>query len=217
VDLIAKLIDVLVHLDRHLLEIARDYGPGVYALLFLIVFCETGLVVTPFLPGDSLLFVAGTLAGGGVINIHLLVLVLILAAVVGDSLNFAIGRWIGPRVFRYDDSWFFKRAYVERTHRYFERYGGRTIIIARFVPVVRTYAPFVAGVGQMQYVRFFMFNVVGAVVWVALIAYAGYLFGTVPVVKENLTLVIFGIIVLSISPAIVEVLRHKLKRSSEAQ
>jgi len=213
--LIAKFIDVLVHLDAHLLDIARDYGPGVYAVLFLIVFCETGLVVTPFLPGDSLLFIAGALAAGGVINVHLLVLVLILAAVVGDSLNFAIGRWIGPRVFRYEDSWFFKKAYVERTHQYFERYGGRTIIIARFVPVVRTYAPFVAGVGQMEYRRFLMFNVVGGVIWVALIAYAGYMFGTVPVVKENLTLVIFGIIVLSISPAIFEVLRHKLKRAPQ--
>jgi membrane-associated protein len=214
-DLIAKFIDVLVHLDTHLLDIAREYGPGVYAVLFLIIFCETGLVVTPFLPGDSLLFIAGALAAGGVMNVHLLVLVLILAAVVGDSLNFAIGRWIGPRVFRYEDSWFFKKAYVERTHRYFERYGGRTIIIARFVPVVRTYAPFVAGVGQMEYRRFLMFNVVGAVIWVALIAYAGYLFGTVPVIKENLTLVIFGIILLSISPAIVEVLRHKLKRAPQ--
>ena len=214
-DLIAKFIDVLVHLDTHLLDIARDYGSGVYAVLFLIIFCETGLVVTPFLPGDSLLFIAGALAAGGVMNVHLLVLVLILAAVVGDSLNFAIGRWIGPRVFRYEDSWFFKKAYVELTHRYFERYGGRTIIIARFVPVVRTYAPFVAGVGQMDYRRFLMFNVVGGVIWVALIAYAGYMFGTVPVVKENLTLVIFGIIVLSISPAIFEVLRHKLKRAPQ--
>ena len=212
-ELIAKFIDVLVHLDRHLLDIAREYGPGVYAFLFLIVFCETGLVITPFLPGDSLLFVAGALAAGGVMNIHLLVLVLIIAAVLGDSLNFAIGRWIGPRVFRYDDSWFFKKAYIERTHRYFERYGGRTIIIARFVPVVRTYAPFVAGVGQMEYGRFFMFNAVGGVIWVALIGYAGYLFGTVPVVQKNLTLVIFGIILLSISPAIVEVLRHKLRRA----
>jgi membrane-associated protein len=217
VELIAKFIDVLVHLDRHLLDIAREYGPGVYAFLFLIVFCETGLVITPFLPGDSLLFVAGALAAGGVMNIHLLVLVLIIAAVLGDSLNFAIGRWIGPRVFRYDDSWFFKKAYIERTHRYFERYGGRTIIIARFVPVVRTYAPFVAGVGQMDYRRFFMFNAVGGVIWVALIGYAGYLFGTVPVVQKNLTLVIFGIILLSISPAIIEVLRHKLRRAREAQ
>lgn len=212
-ELLAKFFDLLVHLDKHLLDIARDYGPGIYAFLFLIVFCETGLVVTPFLPGDSLLFVAGTLAAGGVMNVHALVLLLIAAAVIGDSVNFAIGRWIGPRVFRYDDSWFFKKAYVERTHRYFERYGGRTIIIARFVPVVRTYAPFVAGVGAMPYRRFFFFNVAGAVLWVTLIAYAGYLFGQVPAVQKNLTLVIFGIILLSISPAIIEVMRHRVKRA----
>ena len=210
-DLLAKFLDLLVHLDKHLLEIAREYGSGIYVFLFVIVFCETGLVVTPFLPGDSLLFVAGTLAAGGVMNIHLLVAVLIVAAVAGDSFNFAIGRWLGPRVFRFEDSWFFKKAYIERTHRYFERYGGRTIIIARFVPIVRTYAPFVAGIGAMEYRRFLLFNVIGAVVWVALIAYAGYLFGQVPIVQKNLTLVIFGIILLSISPAIIEVLRHKLK------
>jgi membrane-associated protein len=211
VELLARFLDLLVHLDKHLLEIAREYGSGIYVFLFVIVFCETGLVITPFLPGDSLLFVAGTLAAGGVMNIHLLVAVLIVAAVVGDSLNFAIGRWLGPRVFRFEDSWFFKKAYIERTHQYFERYGGRTIIIARFVPIVRTYAPFVAGIGAMDYRRFLLFNVIGAVVWVALIAYAGYLFGQVPVVQKNLTLVIFGIILLSISPAIIEVLRHKLK------
>jgi len=213
VELISRFIDVLVHLDKHLLDIPRDYGAGVYGVLFLIVFCETGLVVTPFLPGDSLLFVAGTLAGGGVMNIHLLVALLVVAAILGDSLNFALGRWIGPRIFRYDDSWFFKKAYVERTHGYFERYGGRTIIIARFVPIVRTYAPFVAGVGLMEYRRFLFFNVIGALVWVSLIAYAGYLFGQVPVVQKNLTLVVFAIILLSISPAIIEVLRHKLKRA----
>src|SRR5690349_4697990 len=195
------------------MDLAREYGAGIYAILFLIVFCETGLVITPFLPGDSLLFVAGTLAGGGVMNIHLLVVLLILAAVIGDSLNFALGRWIGPRVFRSQDSWFFKRAYLERTHQYFERYGGRTIIIARFVPIVRTYAPFVAGVGAMEYRRFLLFNVTGAVVWVALIAYAGYWFGQVPVVQKNLTLVIFAIILLSISPGIIELMRQRFKRA----
>jgi membrane-associated protein len=213
VELVSSFLDLLVHLDKHLLDIAQEHGAWIYAVLFLIVFCETGLVVTPFLPGDSLLFVAGTLAGAGTMNIHFMVLLLILAAIAGDSVNFAIGRWIGPRVFRYDDSWFFKKAYIERTHRYFERFGGRTIIIARFVPIVRTYAPFVAGIGAMQYRRFFMFNVTGAIIWVALIGYAGYLFGNVPVVKNNLTLVIFAIILLSISPAIIEVARHKLKRA----
>jgi membrane-associated protein len=208
------LFDALVHLDKHLLEAVQSYGGWVYLLLFLIVFCETGLVVTPFLPGDSLLFVAGTLAGAGSMNVHLLVVLLIAAAVLGDSVNYAIGRWLGPRVFRRDDSWFFKRAYIERTHAYFDKYGGRTIVIARFIPIIRTYAPFVAGIGRMDYYRFLMFNVGGAVLWVALITYAGYLFGNVPIVKNNLTVVILGIIVLSISPGIIEYLRHRLRQRS---
>jgi membrane-associated protein len=214
VDLLSGLLDALVHLDKHLLEAVQSYGGWVYLLLFLIVFCETGLVVTPFLPGDSLLFVAGTLAGAGSMNVHLLVVLLIAAAVLGDSVNYAIGRWLGPRVFRRDDSWFFKRAYIERTHAYFDKYGGRTIVIARFIPIIRTYAPFVAGIGRMDYYRFLMFNVGGAVLWVALITYAGYLFGNVPIVKNNLTVVILGIIVLSISPGIVEYLRHRLRQRS---
>ena len=213
-DLLSGLFDALVHLDKHLLEAVQSYGGWVYLLLFLIVFCETGLVVTPFLPGDSLLFVAGTLAGAGSMNVHLLVVLLIAAAVLGDSVNYAIGRWLGPRVFRRDDSWFFKRAYIERTHAYFDKYGGRTIVIARFIPIIRTYAPFVAGIGRMDYYRFLMFNVGGAVLWVALITYAGYLFGNVPIVKNNLTVVILGIIVLSISPGIVEYLRHRLRQRS---
>jgi membrane-associated protein len=214
VDLLSGLFDALVHLDKHLLEAVQSYGGWVYLLLFLIVFCETGLVVTPFLPGDSLLFVAGTLAGAGSMNVHLLVVLLIAAAVLGDSVNYAIGRWLGPRVFRRDDSWFFKRAYIERTHAYFDKYGGRTIVIARFIPIIRTYAPFVAGIGRMDYYRFLMFNVGGAVLWVALITYAGYLFGNVPIVKNNLTVVILGIIVLSISPGIIEYLRHRLRQRS---
>jgi membrane-associated protein len=212
VELISGFLDVLVHLDRHLLEVARDYGVWVYLLLFLIVFCETGLVVTPFLPGDSLLFVAGTLAGADAMNVHLLALILLVAAVAGDSVNYAIGRWVGPRVFRSVDSWFFKRAYLERTQRFFERFGGRTVVIARFVPIVRTYAPFVAGVGQMDYRRFLAFNVSGAMLWVGLITYAGYFFGNLPVVKNNLSLVIVAIIVLSISPGILELIRHRLAR-----
>jgi len=214
VDLLSGLLDALVHLDKHLLEAVQTYGGWVYLLLFLIVFCETGLVVTPFLPGDSLLFVAGTLAGAGSMNVHLLVVLLIAAAVLGDSVNYAIGRWLGPRVFRRDDSWFFKRAYIERTHAYFDKYGGRTIVIARFIPIIRTYAPFVAGIGRMDYYRFLMFNAGGAVLWVGLITYAGYLFGNVPIVKNNLTVVILGIIVLSISPGIVEYLRYRLRQRS---
>ena len=212
-DLLTVVFDLLVHLDKHLLALAHDYGGWIYLLLFLIIFLETGLVVTPFLPGDSLLFVAGTLAGAGALNVHVLVAMLCLAAVIGDSLNYAVGRWIGPRVFRYEDSWLFKRAYLERTHRYFERFGGRTIIVARFVPIVRTYAPFVAGIGAMDYRRFLLFNVTGALFWVALIAYAGYLFGNVPLVKDNLTFVILAIILVSTSPAIIEFVRYRLRRA----
>jgi membrane-associated protein len=216
-ELIQGFIDLIVHLDRHLLELVGSYGVWVYAILFLIVFCETGLVVTPFLPGDSLLFVAGTVAAAGAMDVHALVLLLILAAVLGNSVNYAIGRWIGPRVFRFEDSWLFKRAYLERTHRYFEKYGGRTIVITRFVPIVRTYAPFVAGIGGMAYGRFSLFNLAGAVLWVAGLTYAGYFFGNLPLVKNNLSLVILGIIILSISPGIIELARHKLRTRGSAR
>jgi membrane-associated protein len=208
-DLISGFVDLILHLDQHLRDLAQTYGAWVYAVLFLIVFLETGVVVTPFLPGDSLLFVAGTIAAAGELNIHALVLLLIAAAVAGDSLNYAIGRYLGPRVFRFDDSRFFKRAYVDRTHAFFERHGGKAIIIARFVPIVRTYAPFVAGIGAMCYRRFLMFNVTGAVLWVALLAYAGFFFGNLPLVRSNLTAVILGIIVLSIMPGIVEFWRAR--------
>ena len=208
-DLLASFFDLILHLDRHLLELAQNYGVWVYAVLFLIVFLETGVVVTPFLPGDSLLFVAGTIAAAGELDIHGLVLLLIAAAIAGDSLNYAIGRYLGPRVFRFDDSRFFKRAYVDRTHAFFERHGGKAIILARFVPIIRTYAPFVAGIGAMCYRRFLMFNVTGAVLWVGLLAYAGFFFGNLPLVRNNLTAVILGIIVLSITPGIIELWRAK--------
>jgi membrane-associated protein len=216
-ELIHAFIDLIVHLDQHLLELVANYGAWVYAILFLIVFCETGLVITPFLPGDSLLFVAGTIAGAGSLDVHVLVLLLVAAAAIGDSLNYAIGHFLGPRVFRYEDSWFFKKAYIEKTHAYFERYGGRTIIIARFLPIVRTYAPFVAGIGRMDYRRFLFFNVAGAIVWVASLTYAGFFFGNLAVVKNNLSVVILGIIVLSISPGIIEFARHKLRARAAAR
>jgi membrane-associated protein len=209
VDWLAAFWDLLVHLDQHLLWVAQNYGAWIYAVLFLIVFCETGLVVTPFLPGDSLLFVAGTIAGAGEMNVHLMALLLTLAAVLGDSVNYAIGHYLGLKVFRYEDSWFFKKAYVERTHAFFERHGGKTIVIARFLPIVRTYAPFVAGVGRMDYGRFLAFNVGGALLWVVLLTYAGYFFGNLPLVKDNLSLVIVGIVLLSISPGIVELMRQR--------
>ena len=208
-DLFSGFFDLILHLDQHLRELAQSYGSWIYAVLFLIVFLETGVVVTPFLPGDSLLFVAGTIAAAGELNVHALVLLLIAAAIAGDSLNYSIGRYLGPRVFRFDDSRFFKRAYVDRTHAFFERHGGKAIIIARFVPIIRTYAPFVAGIGAMSYRRFLMFNVTGAVLWVALLTYAGFFFGNLPLVRNNLTAVILGIIVLSVMPAIIEFWRAR--------
>lgn len=208
-ELIYGFVDLVLHLDQHLLDLTREYGPWIYGILFLIVFLETGLVVTPFLPGDSLLFVAGTLAAAGEMDIGLLVAMLIIAAILGDSLNYSIGRYLGPRVFRFEDSWFFKRAYVDRTHAFFERHGGKTIVIARFIPIIRTYAPFVAGIGHMPYRRFLAFNVGGGVLWVGSLGYAGYFFGNLPIVKNNLTVVILGIIFVSILPGIVEFLRAR--------
>ena len=204
------LLDFVLHLDAHLLDFVQQHGPWIYLLLFVIVFCETGLVVTPFLPGDSLLFVAGTVAAAGGMNIHLLAVLLIVAAILGDSLNYALGRWLGPRVFRSERSWLFRKDYLDRTNRFFDKHGGKTIIIARFLPIVRTYAPFVAGIGRMEYGRFLFFNVIGAAIWVVSLAYAGYFFGNLPIVKKNLSLVIVLIILLSITPGIVEVVRAKL-------
>jgi membrane-associated protein len=215
VEWLTQLAGLVLHLDQHLLEFATNYGAWIYGLLFLIVFCETGLVVTPFLPGDSLLFVAGTLAaaatpaGDPVLNVHLLAGLLIVAAVLGDSVNYGIGHWLGPRVFRMQDSWFFNRRYLEAAQAFYRRHGGKTIVIARFVPIIRTYAPFVAGVGAMDYRRFIGFNVAGAVVWVVLLIYGGYFFGNLPWVQANLSKVIVGIIVLSIMPGVIEYLRNR--------
>lgn len=209
-ELLKDFIDLFLHLDQHLNELISQYGTWTYAILWLIVFCETGLVVTPFLPGDSLLFVAGTVAAAGGMNIHLLAVLLIVAAILGDSLNYALGRWLGPRVFRSERSWLFRKDYLDRTNRFFDKHGGKTIIIARFLPIVRTYAPFVAGIGRMEYGRFLFFNVIGAAIWVVSLAYAGYFFGNLPIVKKNLSLVIVLIILLSITPGIVEVVRAKL-------
>lgn len=208
-DLITSFFQVLVHLDQHLFEFSRQYGVWIYGLLFLIIFCETGLVVTPFLPGDSLLFVAGAVAGIGAMNVHLLVALLILAAVLGDNTNYWIGRFIGPRVFRRDDTWFFKRSYVDRANAFFEKHGGKTLIIARFLPIVRTYVPFVAGIGKMPYQRFLPFDILGGIIWITSLTYAGYIFGNIPWVKQNLTLVILGIIFLSLLPGAIETLRHR--------
>ena len=213
VELLATFIDVVLHLDKHLQVLVAQYGAWVYLILFVIVFCETGLVVTPFLPGDSLLFVAGTVAAAGGMDVHLLVVLLIIAAILGDTVNYWIGNYLGPRVFHYQDSRWLNRKHLERAHAFYERHGGKTIVIARFVPIIRTYAPFVAGIGAMSYARFVAYNVGGAVLWVTSLAYAGYFFGNLPIIKNNLTLVIIGIIILSIMPGVIEYLRHRSRPS----
>jgi membrane-associated protein len=194
--------DLAVHLDRHLESFVAQHGAWVYALLFLIVFCETGLVVTPILPGDSLLFVAGAVAALGGMDIVALMATLICAALCGDNVNYWVGRWIGPKVFHYRESRWLNPKYLQRAHDFYERHGGKTIILARFVPIVRTYAPFVAGVGAMPYLRYIAFCVAGALLWVLSLCTLGYFFGNVPLVKKNLTVVILLIVLLSVSPAI---------------
>src|SRR3990170_7595032 len=208
-ELIAQFIDLVLHLDQHLAAFVQTHGAWIYFLLFMIVFAETGLVVTPFLPGDSLLFVAGTLAAAGGMNVGLLIALLIAAAILGDAVNYWVGHHLGPRVFRNKDSRFFKPAYLDYTHAFFERHGGKTIIIGRFLPIIRTFAPFVAGIGSMTYGRFLLYNVAGAILWVVSLVMAGFLFGNLRIVKENLTLVIIGIIILSLVPGFVEYLRHR--------
>ena len=208
--MLASLIDFVLHIDQHLIELTQTYGLWIYAILFLIVFCETGLVVTPFLPGDSLLFAAGAVAALGGMNVHMAAALLLAAAVIGDAANFAIGKYFGEKLFAKPDSRVFKREYLDKTHAFYEKYGGKTIIIARFVPIVRTFAPFVAGMGDMHYGTFIRYNIIGAVLWVLSFSYAGYFFANIPVVKNNLGLVMAAIIVISILPALVEVIRAKL-------
>src|SRR5437667_3487534 len=209
-ELLTGAIDLFLHLDRHLNELARHYGTGTYLILFLIVFCETGLVVTPFLPGDSLLFAVGALAAtaGSPLDVGWVSLLLFAAALSGDNLNYGIGRFAGPRVFAPGHPRWLKREHLARTHAFFDRYGGKAIIMARFVPIVRTFMPFVAGVGAMAYLRFLLFCVAGAALWVGLLVYAGFFFGNVPVVKHNFSLVILAIIFISLLPAVVHLVRR---------
>jgi membrane-associated protein len=208
-ELIRWFIDFFLHLDRHLAEVIQAWGVYTYALLFAIVFLETGLVVTPLLPGDSLLFAAGTFASLGSLSLWPLFFLLCAAAILGDTVNYAIGAYLGPKVFHYPKSRFFNPDHLRKTHEFYEKYGGKTIIIARFVPIIRTFAPFVAGIGAMSYARFLAYNVVGGIMWVAVCVFAGYFFGNLPVVKKNFTLVILAIIVVSVMPAVVEFLRHR--------
>ncbi len=205
--------DLLVHLDRHLATLLEQHGAWVYLLLFVIIFCETGLVVTPFLPGDSLLFIAGTLAAGGGIDVHLIAVLLVAAAALGNTVNYSIGRFIGPKVFHWEESRLFNRRALDHAHAFYEKHGGKTIVITRFVPILRTFAPFVAGIARMTYLSFTAYNLAGALAWVLSLLYAGYWFGNVPFVKENLTIVIVGIVVLSVTPLAFEYLRQRLKRA----
>ncbi|MEZ5405886.1 MAG: DedA family protein [Verrucomicrobiia bacterium] len=199
-----EFIDFILHAEEHLREFTAAYGVWVYALLFLIIFCETGLVVTPFLPGDSLLFAIGALAAQGIMDINILWPLLIVAGIFGDSVNYAIGKWIGPKVFHYENSRFFRKDYLMRAHAFYEKYGGRAIVLARFVPIIRTFAPFVAGVGTMTYRKFFFYNVFGAILWVSLFLGAGYFFGNLPFVKSNMKIIILAIIIVSVLPIIWE-------------
>ncbi|WP_265555637.1 DedA family protein [Serratia grimesii] len=210
-DIIKFVIDFILHIDVHLAELVAQYGMWVYGILFLILFCETGLVVTPFLPGDSLLFVAGALAAlpTNDLNVHTMVALMIGAAILGDAVNYTIGRLFGEKLFSNPNSKIFRRNYLDKTHQFYEKHGGKTIILARFVPIVRTFAPFVAGMGHMSYRHFAAYNVIGALVWVLLFTYAGYLFGDLPIVQENLKLLIVAIIIVSILPGIIEIWRHK--------
>lgn len=210
-DLIKFLIDFILHIDRHLIELVQAYGNWVYGILFLIVFCETGLVVMPLLPGDSLLFVAGALAAQGALQVHGLAAMLIIAAILGDSLNYAIGKRFGHVIAGPNSRWV-KQAHIQRTHAFFEKHGGKTIIVARFMPIVRTFAPFVAGIGEMSYYKFITFNVIGAVLWVTCFVYAGYWFGNLEIVRNNLKLIMLAIIVLSVSPVLFEALKHRFQR-----
>lgn len=206
------LLEIILHLDRHLLDLCTQYGAWVYAILFVIVFCETGLVVTPFLPGDSLLFAVGSLAAINALDLMTSIVLLIAAAILGDTVNYSIGDYVGPKVFHQENSRFLNKEYLVRTHRFYEKHGGKTIIIARFLPIIRTFAPFVAGIGSMTYKRFLMFNVVGGALWVLLFVPAGYFFGSVPFVKNNFSLVILALVLIPGIPSVVEVVRMQLKR-----
>ncbi|MCX8021876.1 MAG: DedA family protein [Syntrophorhabdaceae bacterium] len=211
---IGYIIDFVIHIDVHLGSIIKDYGTWTYLILFLIIFCETGLVVTPILPGDSLLFAAGTFAAIGALDVFLLFVLLSVAAIAGDTVNYWIGAKLGPKIFSGEDVRFLNREYLNRTHEFYEKYGGKTIIIARFVPIIRTFAPFVAGIGSMSYWKFISYNVIGGIVWIAICVFSGYFFGNLPIIKKNFSLVILAIIIISIMPGIIEFLkqRHETKK-----
>jgi membrane-associated protein len=216
VELITGFIDVVLHLDKYLQWLVANYGGWIYLILFLVIFCETGLVVTPFLPGDSLLFVAGAVAAGGGMYVHTLFAVLVLASFLGDNTNYWIGRFLGPRLFSRQGSRLLKPQHLERTQAFYAKHGGRTVLIARFVPIVRTFAPFVAGMGRMVYARFVAYAFGGAVLWIGSLVFAGYFFGNLPFVRENLSFVIIAIVLISIMPGVIEFVRARRAGSARA-
>jgi membrane-associated protein len=218
-DIILTLVDFILHLDKHLAEMIADYGTWIYAILFMIIFVETGLVVMPFLPGDSLLFICGAFAARGDMNLTLLIVLLITAAILGDAVNFSVGRYFGPKVFQWENSRFFNKKAFDKTHAFYEKHGGITIILARFLPFIRTFAPFVAGVADMTYRKFVFYNIVGAVVWVGSLTVAGYLFGNIPWVEKNLTLIIIALVIVPGLPAVFAVAKEWLasRKAKKAQ
>jgi membrane-associated protein len=216
-DTIKELFDIFLHIDQHLANIIANYGIWTNLLLFIVVFCETGLVVTPFLPGDSLLFATGTFAAKGALDPYVISLILAGAAIIGDTVNYWAGAFVGPKIFTKENVRFLNKKYLERTHRFYEKHGGKTIIIARFIPIIRTFAPFVAGIGAMSYLRFIAYNVIGGIIWVFLFVFAGYYFGNLPFVKNNFSFVIVAIVILSVMPAVIEYLRSRRKPAQTEQ
>jgi len=214
-DLIIHFIDFFIHMDKYLPMVIQSFGVWVYIILFMVIFCETGLVVTPILPGDSLLFALGAFAAQGALNVEILLISLCFAAIAGDTVNYSVGHFLGPKVFHYQDSRIFKKEYLMRTHQFYEKHGGKTIIIARFVPIVRTFAPFVAGIGAMTYFRFIIYNIIGGISWVCLFVLGGYFFGGMPAVKSNFTLIIIAIIIISVLPGVFEYWRQRRVNSGE--
>ena len=211
-ELLAQFIDIVLNLEKHLAWVVQNYGAYVYAILFAIIYCETGLVVTPFLPGDSLLFVAGTLAAMGHMDVHALFAVLCLASFLGDNTNYWVGRFVGPKVFRSTSNRLLNRQHLERTHEFYQRHGGKTIVIARVMPIVRTFAPFVAGIGRMHYAHFLLYSAAGSVFWIAFFVYGGYLFGNLPFIKQNLSWFIIGIVLVSVAPGVIAWARSRLSQ-----
>ena len=214
-EMVLRFFDILLHLDKYINVVIQDYGQWTYLILFIIIFCETGLVVTPFLPGDSLLFVAGAFAALGSLNLVWVLVLLSVAAILGDTINYWVGNYIGPRVFQMENSRIFKKEYLDRTHQFYEKYGPITIVIGRFVPIIRTFAPFLAGVGSMTYGKFLAYNVVGGILWILLFTLGGYFFGNLPIVKKNFTFVIFAIIIISVMPTVIEYFRQRKAAKKE--